>query len=105
MLDMLRSLLEDRFQLKVRRETRVVDAYVLAIDRQKYPGPGLHPVSVDCAANTVSPNSKAGLFAPDERPPCGSVVLKRTPKRTTTDVRYRYAGFEFTQFVSALGSC
>ena len=101
-LDMLRSLLEERFQLRVHRETRVVDAYVLAIDRVKYPGPGLHPVTIDCATNTLSPNSAAGLFPLDARPRCGIVVRTRRAKRTTTEAQFKYAGFTFSQFAASL---
>lgn len=96
-----------RLSLDVGRDSftamsRVVDGYVLTIDRAKYPGPGLHPVTIDCATNTLSPNSEAGLFPPDARPRCGNVVRTRGATRTTTEAQARYAGFTFSQFAASL---
>jgi len=49
---MMQTLLEDRFQLKIRRETREVPAYVLTVAAG---GPKMQPYQGDCVANTVPP--------------------------------------------------
>ena len=47
----LRNLLEERFKLKVHRETRDMDIYALVMARPGgAPGPGLKPTTQDCAA-------------------------------------------------------
>ncbi len=47
----LRHLLEERFKLKVHRETREMDIYALVLARPGGdPGPGLKPSTQDCAA-------------------------------------------------------
>jgi uncharacterized protein (TIGR03435 family) len=47
----LRGLLEERFKLKVHRETREMDIYALVMARPGGgPGPGLKPTTQDCAA-------------------------------------------------------
>ena len=49
MLAMLRTLLEQRFKLKVRAETRETDAYTLVVsDRNGKLGRDLHPSTIDC---------------------------------------------------------
>jgi uncharacterized protein (TIGR03435 family) len=100
-LEMVRSLLEERFKLRVHREGRVVDGYVLGIDRAKYPGSGLHPINLDCATNTLNPASAEGLFPPDARPRCGIVVRARNPKRGV-EAQHQYVGFTLPQFAAAL---
>src|SRR3954468_23473402 len=74
---MLRALLEDRLALKTHRESRVVDAYLLSMARAGHPGPGLHPVTVDCATNTVSAQSKPLAFPGGGRPACGNNLTIR----------------------------
>ena len=47
----LRNLLEDRFKLKVHRETREMDIYALVMAKPGGgPGPNLKPTTTDCAA-------------------------------------------------------
>jgi uncharacterized protein (TIGR03435 family) len=47
----LRNLLEERFKLKVHRETRDMDIYALVMARPGgAPGPGRKPTTQDCAA-------------------------------------------------------
>jgi uncharacterized protein (TIGR03435 family) len=71
-LAMLRTLLEDRFQLRVQLESREVDADLLVLsDRNGGNGPGRHPVSVDCETKHLLDGSGPGLFPPESRLPCG----------------------------------
>lgn len=104
MLNMLRSLLEVRFQLKVHRETRMVDVYVLALDGKIRPSPGLHPITIDCDTNTLNPDSQPGLFSRDARPSCGTRTTTRRTSRTKPQahVEYRYAAFTLPQFATSL---
>jgi uncharacterized protein (TIGR03435 family) len=46
----LRTLLADRFKLKVHRETRELDIYALVMVKGETPGPLLKPTKIDCAA-------------------------------------------------------
>jgi uncharacterized protein (TIGR03435 family) len=83
MVAMLRVLLEDRFGLQAHRETQETDAYGLVLIRPGRPGPGLHPVQVDCETMALSPGSPPGIFPPDARPACnGSRVEVSTNMRT-----------------------
>src|SRR5262245_37267692 len=51
----LRNLLEDRFKLKVHRETREMDIYALVMARPGgAPGPNLKPAGNDCAAQAAA---------------------------------------------------
>lgn len=103
--EMVRSLLEDRFKLRVRRESRVVDAYVLGIDRARYPGSGLHPISIDCVTNTLDPSSAAGAFPSDSpRPPCETMLRGRNKNtKKGVAVQLRYAGVTLSKFAEDLG--
>src|SRR5262245_20836612 len=67
---MLQTLLEDRFKLRIRPETREGDIYALVLARSDGRlGPDLHPAKVNCDGRpheTTQP-------APGVRPECGSV--------------------------------
>jgi uncharacterized protein (TIGR03435 family) len=77
---MLQSLLEERFQLVVRRETRELPMYVLARAGGGTPGPRLRPTAVDCVEILARLYPPAGrgpappppAFVPGQAPPCGS---------------------------------
>jgi uncharacterized protein (TIGR03435 family) len=67
----LRHLLEDRFKLRVHRETRELDIYALVMAKPGGgPGPGLKPTTVDCAAAIAAAQRRPGPAAPDQ-PFCG----------------------------------
>jgi uncharacterized protein (TIGR03435 family) len=77
MFQMLQSLLEDRFHLKVRRETSEVPVFVLQLARPDSKlGPRFRPTDTDCAAlMRAALASGAGPPpppAPGERPRCGA---------------------------------
>ena len=76
---MIRSLLEERFKLKVHREPRQVDVYALVLARADGRlGPELRPSSTNCEA-LMAARGKGGP-APEppstgDRPQCGARVL------------------------------
>jgi len=62
----LQNLLEDRFKLKVHRETREMDIYALVLARPGgSPGPGMKPTTTDCAAVAAA----AAAAAREGKPP------------------------------------
>jgi uncharacterized protein (TIGR03435 family) len=62
----LQNLLEDRFKLKVHRESREMDIYALVLARPGgSPGPGLKPTTTDCAAVAAA----AAAAAREGKPP------------------------------------
>jgi len=71
---MLRSLLADRFQLKVHDETREVPVYALELSRSDgKPGPELRPLAVDCGAvmAAVASGQPQPPVEPGKPPLCG----------------------------------
>jgi uncharacterized protein (TIGR03435 family) len=95
MLLMIRTLLEDRFKLKVHREPRALPAYELVVVR---PGAaGLRKSDVDCdalfAAGQVT-RPEAGI-----RPKCG---VSNGPVGPTGDIGLIAGGFSMSQFAQFL---
>src|SRR6202521_1408382 len=72
---MLRSLLAERFQLMVHRETKEVPIYTLVMARSDGKlGAQLRPTTTDCAALMNAMRARGGpppAPAPGERMPCG----------------------------------
>ena len=94
MLQMLQTLLAERFQLKARRETRTMDTYGLVFAKgDNSLGSGMHPVKVDCETNTITDGPDSGLFPGVERPRCGTVAVGITMVSGPVLSRNRYAGF------------
>jgi uncharacterized protein (TIGR03435 family) len=50
-LTMMRSLLADRFQLRLRKETRQLPVYDLVLERAGQPGPRLRPSNGECRSD------------------------------------------------------
>ena len=75
---MIRSLLEERFRLKVHREPREVPIYSLVLARADGRlGSGLTPTAVDCSAIAAARRSGGAppdVLKPGERPQCGARV-------------------------------
>ena len=76
---MLQALLEDRFQLRLHRESRELPVYVLVFPTtERRLGPRLTPTTVDCAAllaklyPATGPAPPPSPFVPGQPPPCGS---------------------------------
>src|SRR5215467_10492909 len=73
---MIRSMLSDRFHLKVHYETREMPIYALVLARSDGKlGPKMTASTTDCAALMASMRARGGppaLPAPGERPPCGA---------------------------------
>ena len=68
----LQKLLEDRFKLKIHRETRELDIYALVMLKPGTPGPGLTPTKQDCAAAAAAAQRGAPPPPPGSNAPfCG----------------------------------
>ena len=68
----LQKLLEDRFKLKVHRETREQDIYALVMLKPGTPGPGLKATKQDCAAAAAAAQRGAPPAPPGSNAPfCG----------------------------------
>jgi len=90
----LRNLLEDRFKLKMHRETRELDIYALVMARPGGgPGPGLKPSTQDCAA-AVAAAQRPGAppFGAPGQPFCG---ISGSPGRL------KFGGLPVSSFATA----
>jgi uncharacterized protein (TIGR03435 family) len=90
----LRHLLEDRFKLKMHRETRELDIYALVMARPGGgPGPGLKPSTQDCAA-AVAAAQRPGAppFGAPGQPFCG---ISGSPGRL------KFGGLPVSSFATA----
>jgi len=74
MLQMLQTLLAERFRLKAHRETRTMDIYGLIVAKPGALGTGLHPVTVDCETNEITEGPDPKIF-PGARPRCGNSLV------------------------------
>jgi uncharacterized protein (TIGR03435 family) len=76
---MLRSLLADRFGLRVRSEARQVPVYALTVARQGRLGPELRPSRHDCATFRQMQRSGSDAEPPRDarnRPLCGQDIIR-----------------------------
>jgi uncharacterized protein (TIGR03435 family) len=90
----LRHLLEDRFKLKVHRETREMDIYALVMARPGGgPGPGLKPTTQDCSKAVEAPRPGAPAPGAPGQPFCG---IAGSPGRV------RFGGLPASSFATAL---
>ena len=70
--EMIRALLEERFQLRWRLQPREVDGYLLLPARDDgRPGPGLRSFSGDCEARKSNQNVRFGSPDYEQRASCG----------------------------------
>jgi uncharacterized protein (TIGR03435 family) len=93
----LRTLLDERFKLKLRRETRQMDVYALVIAKPGgAPGPALKPATTDCAALIKAGPRSSGPPVP---PPAAGVMpcnIMGSPGLI------RFGGFPMSQFATML---
>ena len=91
----LRHLLEDRFKLKMHRETRELDIYALVLARPGgAPGPGLKPSTTDCvAAGAAAQRPGAPPPGAPGQPFCG---ISGSPGRV------KFGGLPASSFATAL---
>jgi uncharacterized protein (TIGR03435 family) len=73
LLDMVRTLLADRFMLRTRRETRRLPVYDLVLEDGATRGPRLQPADGTCVATPAGPS--------ESRPSCG--FTRAAPGRLT----------------------
>lgn len=88
--DMLRTFLEERFQLRVRREPKEVAGMVLVVARSDGRlGPGLRRATATCVELRARPDQAPGAD------PCGTLSMANAAIRGTVNVR----GFALQQLV------
>jgi uncharacterized protein (TIGR03435 family) len=103
MLQMLQTVLAERFKLQAHRETRTMDVYGLVLaNADKSLGAGMHPVNVDCETNTIIDGPDPGLFPRDARLPCGNVRVGITMVSGPVLTRNAYAGVTMDRFATGL---
>jgi uncharacterized protein (TIGR03435 family) len=77
LIDMLKTLLADRFKVVLHNETREMPIFALVLARgDGRPGPQLHASTVDCQALATEARARGGAFprAPGGGPLCGTNV-------------------------------
>ena len=90
----LRHLLEDRFKLRMHRETRELDIYALVMARPGGgPGPGLKPTTQDCSKAVEPQRPGAPPPGAPGQPFCG---ISGSPGRV------RFGGLPASSFATAL---
>jgi uncharacterized protein (TIGR03435 family) len=103
MLQMLQTLLAERFRMKAHRETRTMDIYGLVVAKPDSLGRGLHLVTVNCETNEITEGPDPKIF-PGARLPCGHVLvttrLVSGPVLTTS----RYAAFTMEKLAEGFSS-
>lgn len=103
MLQMLQTLLADRFQLEAHLETRTMDIYGLVLaSADKSLGAGMHPVNVDCETNTILDGPDPGLFPHDARLPCGDFRVGIRMVSGPVLAKNAYAGMTMDRFATGL---
>ena len=86
---MLRSLLADRFKLRIHTETREVPIFALVVARPGQLGPELRPSAHDCDAFRAARRAGSDVAAPRDarnRPLCTQELI-RAPAADGADVR------------------
>ena len=80
----IRSLLADRFKLKLHKETREMDVYNLVMIKPGVPGPALKASTTDCVAQANArrggppPGPPPGPPGPNDPLPCGLMGMPGT---------------------------
>ena len=91
-----RTLLAERFKLKVHRETRQLDIYALVMARTGGgPGPALKPATDACTPEAIAARRGAPPPAPGTGPVCGMQILPG---------RVRFGGFPLSLFANLISN-
>jgi uncharacterized protein (TIGR03435 family) len=94
----MRTLLADRFKLRVHHETREMDIYALVLARPGAgPGPGLKPSTADC-----SDRGRRGQPPPQGPPPIPPAGIVPCSIMGTPGL-IRFGGFPISQITTMLG--
>lgn len=108
LMPMLRTLLEGRFQLKTRMETRVLPAYVLVHARgDRRLGERIRPTQADCTKARVMTREELLATAKDAWPPCGqsitiSFVTTSSDGTVGSSIRVRRSAVTMKDFATML---
>jgi len=102
-LMMLRTLLGERFRLKIQSEKRQMDTYALVLfDPKRGPGSGLHPISVDCETGKLQQGSRSEVFPSAARPQCGRTMVSQRVSGGPTLITSRSAAVTMEEFANTL---
>jgi uncharacterized protein (TIGR03435 family) len=107
LMPMVRSLLEDRFKLRTRRETRARPAYLLDFARrERRLGPQIRPTIADCSRATTMTGAEMRASVRDGWPPCGLVFVvsftTKTAAGVAVELRTRRSGTTMGELATAL---
>jgi len=98
----MRTLLADRFKLKIHRETREMDIYALVMAKPGgSPGKALKPSTVDCAAMAAARRNQPPQGPPPQGPPPAGIIpcgIMAGPGSI------RFGGFPISQLTQMLGN-
>ena len=91
-----RTLLAERFNLKVHRETRQLDIYALVMAKADgKPGPALKTAADDCSPDAIAARRGAPPPAPGTGPVCGMQMFPG---------RVRFGGYPLSLFASLISN-
>jgi uncharacterized protein (TIGR03435 family) len=103
LLPLVRTLLAERFGLRVHTETRELPAFLLTYARKNRTlGPQIRPTEADCSssATATAPDRKSIL---ESWPPCGMVyVVSYTDGAGSVKMRLRRSGVTMQEFAPTL---
>src|SRR4030095_1961727 len=100
---MMRTLLAERFNLRVYRDTREMPIYALVLARHDgKPGPQLHPAATDCAAEAAAAQAAARSGAVPQ-PSQGPNAPVRCGIRMTAG-RIQFGGFPLSEFARSVSN-
>lgn len=77
---MVRTVLEERFKLKVHTEARQLPVYDLVFDKSGKPGPQLRPHPADAPCEDRPPNTPGGIKTSEPPPYCGTDLYRHEGK-------------------------
>ena len=107
LLPMLRTLLAERFKLRVHNETRELPAFVLTVARSdRRLGAQIRPTEADCTKATQLTADQVRAQARDGWPPCGMTYTVQYVAQAATGLanrsRVRRSGISMKDFATSL---
>ena len=108
LIPMLRTLLVERFALRLHTEQRQLPAYVLTRAQGRRLGPQIHPTKADCSGQNVPTQEQIRASVRDGWPPCGMVFVvnftTRTAAGSAVEMRFRRSATSIDDLAAAFPS-